>query len=264
MAKSTEGMIDVTFVIPVRIDSPARLANLIAVVSYYQRTFQESSFIILEADADSRLKGVFSSDRIKHIFIQDGNKIFHRTKYINRMFKEVSTPIAAVWDTDAVCPEKQIIDAVGMLRRPEAVMVYPYDGIFWSVGMAFSELFRQKLDLGLLTDCPQPRSLMCGYHSVGGAFLVDVEKYRDCGWENEYFEGWGPEDAERYARLEILGYRPDRVEGQLYHLYHPRGINSGMSDSELAKSTKKEYCKVCSMNRDELKDYVKGWPWTRM
>ena len=96
---------------------------------------------------------------------------------------------------------------------------------------------------------------------MGGAYLVDVLRYRKYGWENEYFLGWGPEDAERYTRLEILGQKPCRVDGHLYHLFHPRGVNSGMSDKVLAKSTKKEYCKVCSLSPEELKKYIKSWKW---
>lgn len=256
-------MKDVTFIIPVRIDSSARLANLIAVISYYKKIFEDSSFIILEADKESKLKGIFNSDRIEHIFLHDSNKILHRTRYINKMLQHAPTAIAAVWDADAICPPCQIIDAVTKLKNTQSTMVYPYDGVFWSVGMAFSELFRQKLDLDILTSYPQLRSLMCGYHSVGGAYIVDIDRYHSCGWENEYFEGWGPEDAERFARLEILGRKPIRVDGHLYHLHHPRGINSGMSDVDLAKNTKKEYCKVCSMNQDELINYIDGWTWIK-
>lgn len=256
-------MSEVTFLIPVRIDTPIRMANLEAMVMFYHDIFKNSSFIILEADIVSRLDGKFKSDRILHLFISDNNRIFHRTKYINIMLGRVITPLAAVWDADAICPINQIIDAADILQNSEDVMVYPYDGVFWSVGIALSELFRQHLDLKLLTDYPQPRSLMCGYHSVGGAYIVHVSRYRKCGWENEYFKGWGPEDAERYVRLEILGNTPSRVNGHLFHLYHPRGVNSGMSDKELAKGTKKEYCNICSMNQLELKEYINGWEWIK-
>jgi hypothetical protein len=119
------------------------------------------------------------------------------------------------------------------------------------------------MDLDVLTKYPQPRSLMCGYHSVGGAFLVDIERYRIRGWENENFIGWGPEDSERYARLEILGKKPLKVDAELYHLHHPRGINSGSIEPMLAFSTKKEYAKVCSMSPDQLREYVSQWEWTK-
>ena len=96
----------------------------------------------------------------------------------------------------------------------------------------------------LLGSYSQPLYLMCSYYSVGGAFLVDVEEYRRCGWENEHFAGWGPEDAERYRRLLILGEQHSRIAGSLYHLYHTRGVNSGDYDKKLAMDTKKEYVHV--------------------
>jgi len=36
------------------------------------------------------------------------------------------------------------------------------------------------------------------------------------------------EDGERYCRWEKMGYRIKRIDGPLFHLSHPRGINSDM------------------------------------
>ena len=44
-----------------------------------------------------------------------------------------------------------------------------------------------------------------GPNSVGGAFLVNKNVYIKYGGENQHFYGWGPEDAERCKRMEILG-----------------------------------------------------------
>lgn len=102
---------------------------------------------------------------------------------------------------------------------------------------------------------------MFGFISVGGAFLVNVELYRVCGWENEHFPGWGPEDFEREHRLDILGHKPSRVRGKIYHLSHPRGINSSNNSYNLLYTVKKEYCKVCSMLKPELLNYIHTWEW---
>lgn len=254
--------LEFTFLIPVRIDTPARLANLEAVINFYLREMEEASFIILEADTSSRLDGVFESKRVTHKFVNDENIIFHRTKYINMLFRMSETSIAAVWDADVIVPPVQIRNVLSTMANDSYTMAYPYGGIFWSVGIHFSSIFRRSLDLRILTYVPQPRVLMCGYHSVGGAFMVNIDKYRLCGWENEHFAGWGPEDAERYVRMEILGNKPYREDGMMYHLYHPRGINSGMSDTKLAISTKREFCKVCAMKKLELLNYIKKWEWT--
>lgn len=140
-------------------------------------------------------------------------------------------------------------------------MVLPYDGRFIAVDDYYSDLFRQSLDISTLTTIQGNQTLMFGFISVGGIYVVDVAKYKECGWENENFLGWGPEDFEREHRLDILGHRPKRVSGVIYHLNHPRGVNSTNAIEDLAYSTKKEYCHVCSMLRPELISYIETWIW---
>lgn len=253
----------ITFILPVRIDSEYRLNNLRAVLNFYREN-PNFHFLIIEADSESRLLAAdYDYENVEYHFVNDDNTIFHRTKYINQMLRIVKTELAAIWDVDVVCPESQIIEAAWLLLSNGQTMGYPFDGKLWCINASFSELFRKKLDLSILTDFPQNKYLMCGYYSVGGAFLVNVTLYKNVGWENENFLGWGPEDAERYKRVEILtGTKPFRVDGDLYHLFHPRGINSGSFNEDLAYSTKKEYCKVCSMTQDELHKYVESWNWT--
>ena len=90
--------------------------------------------------------------------------------------------------------------------------------------------------------------------------MVDKRSYLQCGGENEHFYGWGPEDVERVHRLEILGHSIHRVKNQiLYHLWHPRGVNSFLSDAERTFNNRSELVKVCSMTRDELEQEVKTW-----
>lgn len=255
---------DLTFVIPVRIDSIFRLRNLKSVVEFYSRHLA-SNFIILEADTKSRIPvGTFTDHNVQFLFEGDENPIFHRTKYINRLLKKTVTPYAAIWDTDAVCPLEGVKKAHELLLTDKSTMVYPYDGIFWQVNRFFSSCFHRTCDIDLLSKFPQPRVLMDGYHSVGGAFMVNIERYRKVGWENEHFIGWGPEDKERFKRLEILGDCPIRVDGVLYHLYHTRGQNSGDFNRNLALATKREYCNVCAMTPDSLRNYINGWKWTKI
>lgn len=253
---------NITFLLPVRIDSEYRYKNLKTILDYYGNN-PKFSFIIMEADNQPRLSPVDCiSKSIRYFFIHDTNPIFHRTKYINDMLRMTETEIAAVWDVDVICDEKQILAAGELACLGKLPIVYPYDGRLWCVNTAFSELFRNRLDLSILSDFPQNRYLLSGYYSVGGGFLVNVEAYRRFGWENENFVGWGPEDIERYKRIEIItDITPPRVWGEMYHLFHTRGVNSGTFDEDLAYSTKKEFCRVCAMTKDELIAYVKDWSW---
>ena len=253
---------NLTFCIPVRIDSSHRERNLLTILKFYAQNIR-CNYIVMEADKEQHLKELPSIEGLVYHFIYDENPTFHRTYYINKMLAQTTTEIAASWDTDAIAPITQLSKAYKTIIEEQATMAYPYDGCFWSINEFFSSLFCKNLKISLLEKSPMMKFLMCGYYSVGGAFLVNVRLYKECGWENEHFIGWGPEDAERYKRLMILNKKPIKIPGALYHLYHSRGNNSSDGNEQVAYITKKEYCHVCSMQPDELKEYIKTWNWIK-
>lgn len=252
---------NLTFLLPVRIDSPERLANLTAVLRFYTAS-TDARIIVLEADdAPKAQSAIEPGGRIRYEFVKDDSPVFHHTRLNNMLLSMARTRYAALWDVDAIAPVAQIREAMSLLSEEGHAMAYPYGGMYWCVGETFSGIFRRTLDPRALTDFPQSRYLLCGYHSVGGAVLVDVARYAECGWDNENIVGWGPEDAERFKRLEILGRTPARTGGALYHLHHPRGMNSGDFSADVALSTKREYCRICSMERERLVAEIEGWRW---
>lgn len=250
---------NLTIVIPIRIDSDVRLRNLNAVVKYYNR--MELPLLLIEADEHPQIEVVKSYSYVRHIFISDSNPIFHRTRYINLGLRNITTPHAAIIDADVIVPPEQF--KLANFHLNHTPMTLPYDGPFINMPHILGDTFRNTASLEDIQTYYQSNKMdyMFGYHSVGGAYLVNVELYRQCGWENEYFIGWGPEDFERVQRMDILGFPVRRIHGVIYHLDHPRGINSGNSPFELAFSTRKEYCKICSMTANELSAYISSWPW---
>lgn len=262
MKVKKENMDKLTFCLPVRIDSDDRLNNLITVLDFYSQ-YTTARFIVLEADTEPLLSSLSSRKNVEYIYVKDDNPVFHRTKYINQMLSLAQTPYAAIWDVDAIAPVTQLLEAYQLLQKEPLVMAYPFDGKFWMVNEYFSQLFRKTKDIHVLQSPDMPKRPMNGFNSVGGGFLVNIEKYWACGAENEYFTGWGPEDAERYRRLEILGYPPGRIEGSMCHLNHKRGINSWYANDEVAYLTKKEFCRICGMQRYELEEYIRSWEWLK-
>ncbi len=249
---------DLTFCIPVRIDSAERKRNLMTVLRFYS-AITDARFIVLEAGFKPLASEAGEIRNTEYVFIEDNNRIFHRTRYINKMLGTCRTPFAAVWDTDAVIPVRQISEALNILKEGDCIMAYPYGGTFLMVSDYFSHKFSETVDIRILTEYAQHSSVVASYHSVGGAFVVDIERYRAIGAENERFTGWGPEDVERYRRLEILGKRPTRTQGSLFHMNHPRGLNSGDNDTATMTSTKSELFKVCAMEKDQLMEYISTW-----
>ena len=253
---------DLTIMMSVRVDSISRLENVKASLGYY-RKHTNAHITIIESDKESKLKEFITNGfpGIEYIFIQDDNLILHRTKLMNIGFKHIPTANAANIDVDIIVPIEQLQSANELILKSNRVMGLPYDGRVVSVPSEFAKIFRKTMDIRSITEIDAYQQLMFGFLSLGGSYLVNVDRYRKFGLENENFLCWGPEDMERFHRLDILGYRPFKIPGKCYHLPHDRGINSGDCIPELVLSNKKEYYKVLSMSPKELYAYIKTWEW---
>jgi len=164
---------------------------------------------------------------------------------INHLISMAETPFVAIWDADAIAPPEQIIAEVEKLRNKEAILSFPYDGRFYSCDKVSCDIFKKYLNIEILTRRIPVMMLMHGYHSVGGAFIVNKEEYMKTRGENENFFGWGPEDTERIKRMEILGLPIYYATGVLFHLWHPKGKNSWFANSEIERQNRKELQRIC-------------------
>ena len=251
---------DVTFLLPVRFDSTERLTNLSTILNYIDQN-TNTQFIILEAGPIQYGQELERRDNLNYIYQLDNNPIFHRTRYNNDLIRMACTPIVAIWDTDILTPINQINEAVAQIRNKQAVLSYPYDGICYMLSSETSEIFRCAKEITPLLKSNENYPLMYGKLSVGGAFFADKKQYIKAGMENENFYGWGPEDTERLKRITLLGLPVYRVRGEIHHLWHPRGINSGFGDLERNIASKQEFIKICSSTQMELLQEIARWHW---
>lgn len=234
---------DLTFVIPIRAESPERLENLQICVRELLR-LEGAQVIVLEAD---RAEKVLSLKGVQKIFIEDVQPVFHHTRYRNMLIEAVETPFAGVWDADAVIPERQIREGLAYLRRGEADMIFPDNGFFYNLQ---GEERRRFIETGeLCSGAP----LSCSPNTYGAAFMVNKACFIEAGGENENFYGWGPEDVERAKRWEILGYNVRRMAGIGYHLDHPRYENSRYWNEELKRHNIRVLLDTCRRSPDELR-----------
>jgi len=246
---------ELTIVFPVRIDCVERKENLEVVLSSLLE-MTNASIIVLEADTEQRY--IISNNRLKYVFIHDEDLIFHRTRYLNQLLSMSETNIVGVWDTDVVVTKRQIVKAVEAIKNG-ITLSYPYDGRFIFLDSQESNEAREDISSFLKNENKKNESSIFKRSSVGGAFIVNRQRYMDAGGENENFYGWGHEDAERFKRLEILQEPINRISGPLFHLYHPRGVNSRYDFIAREKNNLKEFLHVCQMNKEELYNYVKTW-----
>lgn len=243
---------NLTIGIPVRIDSKERKENLYTVTRYL--SVLKCRIIVMEADVEPHVCEISKNGLIEYQFIKDNNAVFHRTHYINQLLQLADTEVMAIWDTDVLVGYHQIIEALQIVMNG-ATISYPYDGRFIMLPEQLSTQTRHKCDFEYLRNLKMKPIL--GRKSYGGAYLVHRMRYSECGGENEYFTGWGLEDAERHHRVAILGHKVCHIQsGELFHLYHPRGSNSNYQSKVDATRHRAEFVKECCMLPNELETYI--------
>ena len=235
----------VSIVIPIRIDSVEREENLRCVL-FNLLQFPFIHIDIIEADSKQRFHYP-AHDRIRYQFIQNDESVFYRTHFLNILLINAEYPIVGVWDTDIIIQQKQLTESIEIIEKGYA-MSFPYNGEFRLLNKEESESIRNESKVL----SPLSGTLLMNRPSVGGAFLVNKNKYLLAGGENEGFYGWGPEDIERVKRMEILGHPIGRVKGPCYHLYHPRILETGINHEKRAIHNQKVLLNTCNKTKEEL------------
>lgn len=223
---------DLTFIIPIRIDSIIRLENLMTVLKCLKKL--NSKVIVIEANKynNNIVQHILPrSLNIKYLFIEDDDVVFYRTHFINEAMKLVSTSFVAVWDADVVVDNQQIEESMQALRGGYYEISFPYNGDFLNTDYVLRQKFMEHVNIDLLVKYRCYMNQLYGKDFIGGGFIMDKEKYLLAGGENENFYGWGPEDADRVLRWENIEYKTHRSKGCMFHLCHPRDINGSMRTS---------------------------------
>jgi len=241
---------NVTFNIPIRIDSEDRAFNLKYIVSYLQTNFDTN--IIIYENGPKKLVD-FKDSSIIHIY-EEGNGLFHRTRYLNEMARLSRTDYIVNYDCDVLFPIKQVVKAVKILRSNDVDFVYPYGGLFVNIPR---EALNNTFNVDELDPANYPNF---GSNSVGGAILWNKKVFIKGGMENENFISWGAEDWERFRRFVKLGYNVGRVKGPLYHINHSRSINSNESNPNYTKNVA-EFNRIVDMSKEELMQHISTWSW---
>ena len=155
------------------------------------------------------------------------------------MIDQVQTEYVSVWDVDVIISKEQIVKAIDYLRNGTDV-VYPYNCFYDTTDYIRHLYLEHSCDIKILNSCIKYMNELYGPTPVGGAFILRTSCYIDSGKENENYYGWGYEDGDRYYRWINHGFIIKRVEGPLYHLSHPRGINSSIPQYEFSMLKKRE------------------------
>ena len=105
-----------TFIIPIRIESPDRMRNVITTTAFLLENFK-TNIIIKEVDKESVFKkealpiiediiDVNIWENFNFIFEQSDEPLFHRQRVLNEMIHVTETPIVVNYDCDVILPKK--------------------------------------------------------------------------------------------------------------------------------------------------------------
>lgn len=244
---------DMTFTIPLNFDSKDRKQNLSLSVCMLQNAF-DTNISVCEQGGDAlAFMDVFTT------YTQLIAPVFHRTRMLNQMAEAAITPYIANWDCDIFIPPMQVLLAVLHLRNG-ADAVYPYDGRFARMNREMFKPLERSLDLCVAINYPfrSKAGNAMPETSVGGALFWNRDAFIEAGGENEHFVSFGPEDVERYERINRLGLDLRRVKGCLYHMNHYIGPDSSKFHGNF-KRNQQELARMRAMTDEQLMEYIKTW-----
>jgi len=245
---------DLTITIPVRIDSPDRLRNLITCTNILAK---QTNARVLVGIGDPATVQHLLDPRIEVLEVADApNTVFHRARILNDLARHASTEFVANLDCDVVVPLKQWIESLDYLRSRKSELVYPYDGMMLDLPYGYHPWLEHADYLSLPTTLQQ----VMHETSLGGCVIWRRDEFFAAGMENEHLISWGFDDDERYARARSLGLRVHRVNGCVYHFSHHRGVNSSPANPQLINN-RNEFLRISEMQSDQLHREIARWSW---
>ena len=278
---------NVTFIIPLQIETDDRLRNIILTTSFLLNTF-DTNVIIKEIDEEPVFRQwalpaikriVGDTSGLNYIFEKHSrdDDAFHRTKVLNDMVMLAETEIVVNYDSDIILPVSSYLEAVEKLKTCD--VVYPYRfGERGERKVKLDTQFDNKPAIDTFEQHPEIKAyLESGYdenalegkyfyypHQQGEGWaeygmvqFFNKQVYLDGYLENENFIAYAPEDVERYHRWTLLGYDVQRVDNYAYHFEHKRTPNSWFNNPFMQKNNQLwEYLK--NLSKEQVIEYYEN------
>jgi len=247
---------DTTFIIPIKVDTVVRLENLLLCVDHLLEGFQTNIIVLEAAPYNNGIIQNMLKDRVTYLFIEDKDPVYHKTKYVNLLGKEVKTDFTGIWDADVIVDHEQILAALQQLRQNHCDIAYPFDGDFYDTSDILRNHYVVHRDLEFLKANRGKMQLLYNVEgvigAVGGAIIVKTDKYRLSGMDNEAFYGWGLEDGERHYRWLCFDFEIYRSKGCLFHLTHTRDSNWLSSSKSHQLKARHDMNEIVNYTKEEL------------
>lgn len=225
---------DLTYILPTRIESEDRLKNIITSVTYLLKNFPEAKIIVKEVSERAtfkfrvipEIKKYVNTDNLQYIFEESTETLFHKTRILNDLILMSDTKVVCSHDVDIIYPVNSHQTAYNLIKDDKFDVIYPYGcGVYQYQVDYPMEVFNSFLSSGFDMNVIQNR---CRTESstIGWTQFYNRAKVIEGGMWNENFLSWGAEDCEFYFRFNSLGYRVGRVNNSIWHFEHGRTHNS--------------------------------------
>lgn len=276
---------NVTFIIPLRIDTDDRLRNIVLTTSFLLNTF-DCKVIIKESDEMSKfnawakplIESISDTNNLRYIFEENYDEHFHRTRLLNDMVMETTTDIVVNYDSDIILPITSYTQAKDMLDSRKYDLVYPYRfGEYGERKVILKTVVEDENDLNSLLDFPLIKKFISGFNpevldesyvyaenvngmgwsEYGMCQFFNTKAYKDGYLENENFIAYAPEDVERHHRWNMLGYNIGRVDNHAYHMEHKRTQNSWFNNPFMHKNNSL-WETLKSFSEEEIHEYYQN------
>ena len=253
---------DLTFLIPTRIETEDRLRNIISSVSYLLK-HTDAKVIVKEVAPHNNflfralpiIKKYVDITNLTSLYEESNEPLFCKSKVLNDLIVASETKFVANYDTDCILPLDSYYNAYHLLESNQADVVYPYQcGIYqWrsTYNMDTFNSFMNTLSTNVLD---KDKSL--SNSTIGWTQFINRQKYIDSYMMNENFISWGCEDDEFYFRMSTLGNRIARVNNYVYHLEHSRTHNSWFSNPNF-NNNYHLWNTIKTFDRNQLVNYYK-------
>ena len=226
---------DLTFIIPTRIETEDRLRNIISSVSYLLKHVP-AKIIVKEVAphntfkhrAIPEIKKYEDTTNLTALFEESNEPLFCKSKVLNDLIVAADTKVVANYDADCILPVNSYYQAYEGIEKDKADVVYPYGCGIYQWKAAYDMNIYNEFVQTLSTDVLDKNKTLSN-STIGWTQFVNRQRYIDCFMMNENFVSWGCEDDEFYFRMSILGNRIGRLDTYVYHLEHSRTHNSWFS-----------------------------------
>ena len=261
-------MMDLTFLIPTRIETEDRLRNIISSVSYLLRHIpakvivkEVSNHPTFKFRAISEIRKYADTSNLTYLYEETEEPLFCKSKVLNDLIVAADTKVVANYDADCILPLESYHYAYNAINDNQADVVYPYGcGVYqWRAeyNQDIYEEFVNQLNVSILD-----KKKTLSNSTIGWTQFINRQKYIESYMMNENFISWGCEDDEFYYRMSCLGRRIARVNNYVYHLEHSRTPNSWFNNPNFNNNYQlwnriKTFDKNQLMRYYENQDYLK-------